>query len=173
MSVIRQGPHGQAARRRGPHSSQARVALRRDAGWIDASCIERLTRSDFDARPGKRTVLLGIDEVAELWRALGDPTRCSADPVTVAALRLPILTGQREREVTDATWDEFDLDRAIWKIPAKRTKSERAHLVHLAPQAPAIFPGCGPGSATGTTLFRRRSATTSRSSVAASTLRCC
>lgn len=104
-------------------------------GWIEKSCIERLSRNDFDARPRKRDVVLGLDEVAELWRALGDAARCTADPITIAALRMLILTGQREREVTDASWDEFEFATGIWKIPAKRTKSGRAHIVHLAPQA--------------------------------------
>jgi integrase len=106
---------------------------------VDTSCIAPLTRKDFDARPRKRDVVLSIDEVAELWRALGDTSRCTADAVTIAALRLLILTGQREREVTDAEWDEFDLDAGAWKIPAHRTKSRRAHLVHLAPQALVIL----------------------------------
>jgi integrase len=89
--------------------------------WVDQSCIATLVRSDFDAKPRKRDVVLGIDEVAKLWQALRDPNRCKADAVTVAALQMLILTGQREREVTDAEWSEFDLDAGIWKIPASRT----------------------------------------------------
>jgi integrase len=54
-------------------------------------------------------------------------------------LRLLILTGQREREVTDALWSEFDLDGARWCLPASRTKSGRSHVIHLAPQAIAIL----------------------------------
>lgn len=107
--------------------------------WVETSCIEKLTRKDFDARPVKRDVTLRLDELAEIWRALHDPQRCKSDPVTVAAMKLLILTGQREREVTDAEWPEFDLDAGLWKIPAARTKKERAHLVHLAPQAVAIL----------------------------------
>lgn len=107
--------------------------------WISTSCIERLTRRDFDAKPVKRSTVLRIDEVVELWRALNDSQRCKSDPVTIAALKLVTLTGQREREVTDAEWKEFDLDAGIWKIPASRTKKERAHLVHLAPQAVKIL----------------------------------
>jgi len=106
--------------------------------WITVSCIERLTRKDFDARPKKREVTLSLQEVGELWRALEDP-RQTADAITLAALRLLILTGQREREVSDAKWTEFDLDNGVWKIPATRTKSGRAHLVHLAPQALAVL----------------------------------
>lgn len=54
-------------------------------------------------------------------------------------MKLLILTGQRESEVTEAEWTEFDLTVGLWKIPAERTKSVRAHLVHLAPQAVAII----------------------------------
>jgi integrase len=107
--------------------------------WVSTSCIERLTRKDFDARPVKRDTVLRIDEVVELWRVLHDPLCCKADPVTIAALKLVVLTGQREREVTDAEWKEFDLDAGLWKIPATRTKKERAHLVHLTPQAVKIL----------------------------------
>jgi integrase len=107
--------------------------------WLSASCIEPLVRKDFDARPVKRDVTLRMDELAELWRALGDSSRCKAHPVSVAALRILILTGQREREVTDAQWGEFDLGAGVWRIPAARTKKGRAHLVHLAPQALAII----------------------------------
>jgi len=107
--------------------------------WVGASPIEGVTRRDVDAKPGKREVTLRLDELAQLWRVLHDPRRCKADPVTVAALKLLILTGQREREVTDAEWPEFDLDAGLWHIPATRTKKQRAHLVHLAPQAVAIL----------------------------------
>ncbi|MBZ0104610.1 MAG: integrase arm-type DNA-binding domain-containing protein [Sulfuricella denitrificans] len=112
--------------------------------WIETSCIEKLTRKDFDAKPNKRDVTLRLDELAVIWRALDDPARCKSDPITVAAMKILILTGQREREVTDAEWAEFDLKAGLWKIPAARTKKERAHLVHLAPQAIAILEGVKP-----------------------------
>jgi len=112
--------------------------------WIETSCIEKLTRKDFDAKPNKREVTLRLDELAEVWRALDDPARCKSDPVTVAAMKILILTGQREREVTDAEWSEFDLKTGLWRIPATRTKKDRAHLVHLAPLAIAILEGLKP-----------------------------
>lgn len=114
-----------------------RYAESRD--WVKESCIERLKRSDFDARPRKREVALRLDELAQLWRAFGDPARCKADPVTVAAWKVLALTGQREREVCGAEWFEFDLDAGEWHLPAGRTKKIRAHLVHLAPQTAEIL----------------------------------
>jgi len=107
--------------------------------WVATSCVEELSRRDFDAKPRKRDVTLRFDELAVVWRTLDDPKKCKADPVTVAAMKLLILTGQRESEVCEALWEEFDLDKGLWRIPAERTKSDRAHLVHLAPQAAKIL----------------------------------
>ena len=59
-------------------------------------------------------------------------------------MKLLILTGQRESEVCDAEWTEFELTAGLWKIPAERTKTKRAHLVHLAPQAVAILEALKP-----------------------------
>lgn len=114
-----------------------RFAESRD--WLVESCIERLKRSDFDARPRRREVALRLDELAQVWKAISDPTRCKADPVTIAALKILALTGQREREVCDAEWFEFDLEAGEWRLPAGRTKKTRANLVHLAPQAVEIL----------------------------------
>jgi len=36
-------------------------------------------------------------------------------------------------------WSEFDLDAAVWTIPATRAKMRRAHRIPLAPQAIEIL----------------------------------
>lgn len=114
-----------------------RFAVERE--WLADSPIEKLTRATFDAKPRKRDVTLRLDELAVIWRALDNPAQCKSDPVTIAAMKLLILTGQRESEVCEAEWTEFDLDAGLWRLPAERTKTKRAHLVHLAPQAVAIL----------------------------------
>lgn len=48
-------------------------------------------------------------------------------------VRLLVYTGQRLREVAEARWAEFDLDGALWTIPAERAKNDVAHEVPLAP----------------------------------------
>lgn len=108
--------------------------------WIrGVSPIEQLTRAAFGAKPTKRDVTLRMDELTAIWRTLDNPHFCKSDPVTIAAMKLLILTGQRESEVCEAEWAEFDLTAGLWRLPAERTKSGRAHLVHLAPQAVAIL----------------------------------
>lgn len=45
----------------------------------------------------------------------------------------------RPGELCAAGWTEFDLDGAVWIIPAKRTKMRRPHRVPLSMQALAIL----------------------------------
>jgi integrase len=48
------------------------------------------------------------------------------------ALEFAILTAARSGEVLGARWKEFDLDRAVWTIPAVRMKAGREHRVPLS-----------------------------------------
>ena len=57
------------------------------------------------------------------------------DPHTVNGLRLLILTATRPGEVRGARWPEFDLDAALWIIPAARMKMRNEHRVPLSLQA--------------------------------------
>lgn len=51
------------------------------------------------------------------------------------ATKLLMITGVRTIELRAALWQEFDLDNAIWEIPAERMKMRRSHLVPLSTQA--------------------------------------
>jgi integrase len=57
------------------------------------------------------------------------------DPSTAHALRLVILSATRPGETRGARWAEFDLDAAVWTIPAERMKMRNEHLVPLSSQA--------------------------------------
>lgn len=57
------------------------------------------------------------------------------DPQTQHALQLLILTATRPDEIRGALWSEFDLDAAVWIIPATRTKMSLEHRVPLSRQA--------------------------------------
>ena len=51
------------------------------------------------------------------------------------ALEFAILWAARSGEVFGARWDELDLDRAVWTIPAARMKAGREHRVPLSKPA--------------------------------------
>jgi len=52
--------------------------------------------------------------------------------VAARALEFTILTAARTGETIGATWDEIDLDAAIWVIPGSRMKAGKAHRVPLS-----------------------------------------
>jgi len=58
---------------------------------------------------------------------------------TVLALKLMALTYVRTVELRKASWEEFDLDNAMWSIPSERMKMRRPHLVPLSRQAVAAL----------------------------------
>ena len=60
-------------------------------------------------------------------------------PTTHAALGLAPYVFVRPGELRQAEWAEFDLDGAVWSIPAKKMKMRRPHRVPLARQAVAIL----------------------------------
>jgi len=51
------------------------------------------------------------------------------------ALEFAILTAARSGEVLGARWDEFDVDEAVWTLPATRMKAGRGHRVPLSRRA--------------------------------------
>lgn len=55
------------------------------------------------------------------------------------ALEFAILTAARSGEVRGATWEEIDLDAALWIIPAERMKAKKEHRVTLNEGAAAIL----------------------------------
>jgi integrase len=55
------------------------------------------------------------------------------------ALVFVILTASRTGEVRLAKWQEFDLEQAVWTVPAERMKAKRRHRVPLCPATLAIL----------------------------------
>jgi len=64
-----------------------------------------------------------------------------------AYLRVLLLVGARRCEVSDARWQEIDLDRGEWLVPAARMKGGRDHLILLSPTTAKLIgalPKIGP-----------------------------
>lgn len=55
--------------------------------------------------------------------------------VTRLAMKLMAMTFVRTGELIGARWDEFDIERARWDIPAERMKMRTPHIVPLSTQA--------------------------------------
>ena len=81
-------------------------------------------------------------------------------PIVRAALQLAPMLFQRPGELRAAAWAEFDLDAALWTIPAARMKRRvdgkkngDPHLVPLPTQAVEILRKLHPLTGRGTLLF--------------------
>lgn len=62
----------------------------------------------------------------------GNPA--NAEPQTIRALQLLLLTFVRPSELIESKWDEFDFQTRIWTIPAERMKGAKgSRIEHLVP----------------------------------------
>jgi integrase len=55
------------------------------------------------------------------------------------ALHLLVLTMARKSDLVESTWAEFDLDHALWTIPAARLNASEDRIVYLPRQAVALL----------------------------------
>lgn len=79
------------------------------------------------------------EELPALLRKIDTYDTDTGDTLTRLALQLMEATFVRTSELIGAKWAEFDLDAAVWAIPAERMKMKTEHLVPLSRQALAIL----------------------------------
>lgn len=106
-----------------------RYAMARD--WVENSPAEAIPNPSIDV---PRDRFLDMNEVKRVYRAadlLGYPF--------TGFIKMMILTGQRRTEVAAMRWADFDLEAGNWTLASEDTKSSRAHLVPLSPQAIEIL----------------------------------
>lgn len=77
----------------------------------------------------------------EIGQLLRDLDTQGGNYQTGCAFRLMWLTLARPGEVIEAQWSEFDLDAAIWRIPAERMKKRKEHVIPLPHQAVELLRG--------------------------------
>ena len=87
---------------------------------------QKLTRGHHAAMP-----------FADVPQFLADLRQRSA--LAALALEFTILTAARTGETLAARWDEIDIARKIWTVPAVRMKGGREHRVPLSPRVLAIL----------------------------------
>lgn len=85
-------------------------------------------------KPVKKTnhTRLSEKELPELLRKIDG---YDGQPLTRLALQLMALTFVRTGELIGARWNEFDLTKKEWRIPAERMKMKSPHIVPLSNQA--------------------------------------
>ena len=77
---------------------------------------------------------LSLEEIGSYWKALDQEPSAPA-----AAVRLCILTAQRQQNVLGMRLDQLALDDRLWIIPASATKTSRTYKVPLSTAAAGII----------------------------------
>ena len=89
-------------------------------------------------------------EIGALLRVIADYRGAE---VTRCALKLAPLVFVRPGELRQAEWAEMQLDQAEWRIPAKKMKMKRDHIVPLSTQSIAILEDIQPLTGSGRYVF--------------------
>jgi len=116
----------QANRTRSTLTSFLNWAMRE--GLIDSN--PALATNKYSERPRDR--VLTNAELRALWLAL--PQGDFGD-----ILKILILTGAREREISDLHWDEINLEKGVIELPAYRVKNRRKHVIPISGAVRAIL----------------------------------
>jgi integrase len=133
-TVESRGKHESAVRLRAMIGQVFRYAVA--TGRADSDPTGALKGAIATPAENHRAAIIEPKAFGALLRSVAD---YQGSPETNAGVQLLALTFVRPGELRSAEWSEFDLDGALWSIPAGKMKMRRPHRVPLAPQAVAIL----------------------------------
>ena len=125
--------------------TQRRLRQRLDAVFEDAiflkrcnsnpaAAVKRKLREQQQRQQSEGFAALPYREAAAFMTRLR-----GAPGVAARCLEFTMLTAARTSEALLAEWREFDLDGAVWTVPAERMKGRQEHIVHLPPASVAAL----------------------------------
>ncbi|SDG72072.1 tyrosine-type recombinase/integrase [Propionivibrio dicarboxylicus] len=90
--------------------------------------------SDAGGKEESRDRWLTREEIIQLFQVMREMLG-TFSVENLYAVRLLLLLAVRKEELIAAPWSEFDLDNAVWHLPAERTKTSSAIDIPLPPLA--------------------------------------
>lgn len=98
-------------------------------------------RGHLDKLLAKRKVTDKCNHAALPWTEIPRfyAALCECNDLSSLAIRLTVLCAVRTNETLGARWSEFDLDEALWSIPAARMKRSKVHRVPLSEEAVRVL----------------------------------
>ena len=121
--------HGPVASNRARAALSACYAWAIGQGLADTNPVVGTTRVGVER---ERERVLTADEISVIWPLLGEEDHARI-------VKLLLLTGQRRGEVAGMSWAELNLERALWSLPAARTKNGLPHDVPLSAQVLSVL----------------------------------
>ena len=119
----------------------AEVENLREPAGSGRSIVETVTRSLPKAAAVRHHRALHFSDVAAALVKVDGHPRISR--MVQLALRFGVLTAARQAEVRRATWEEFDLESAVWTVPEAHMKRHRQHRVPLSTGALTVLEELG------------------------------
>jgi integrase len=108
-------------------------------GWRSGENPARWRGHLKNALPARQKLARGHHAAMPYAKVPAYVTRLQfAEAMAARGLEFLILTASRSGEVLGAKWPEFDLEEAVWTVPAERMKAGKEHRVPLSPRAVAI-----------------------------------
>jgi integrase len=108
-------------------------------GWRSGENPARWRGHLKNALPARQKLARGHHAAMPYAKVPAYVTRLQfAAAMAARGLEFLILTASRSGEVLGAKWPEFDLEEAVWTVPAERMKAGKEHRVPLSPRAVAI-----------------------------------
>ncbi len=110
-------------------------------GIATGRCTRNLTadlRGALTPHVKQHQAVVRPEELPDLLKAIAKYDEIGGKQ-TRLALQLLAQTFVRTNELIGAEWTEFDLDQALWSIPAGRMKMKTEHLVPLSSQSLTIL----------------------------------
>lgn len=127
LHTIEKTGHIETARRVAQICGQV-TRYARLTGIVPADAASGLTEA-LTARPAQHfAAITEPEKIGHLLRAIDE---YQGEPSTCYALRILPYVFVRSSELRGATWDEIDLEKGEWIIPAERMKMRRPHVRQL------------------------------------------
>ncbi len=95
---------------------------------LERNPVAGVKKPDMGMQPKER--VLSPYEIRSLWGAL-ETESVRFSPLTIAAIRLVLLTGQRVQEILRTRWDQTNLAEKTWTFPRSQTKVKRPNLLPI------------------------------------------
>ena len=109
-------------------------AIARD--WVDAHPLAGLTKEKIGGRQKERDRYLSEEEIIELKKRLPVANLLHT---TERAIWIMLSTCCRVGELSQAQWNDVDLEQGVWCIPAGNSKNAKDHTIFLSDFAKRQF----------------------------------
>lgn len=106
-------------------------------GLITSDPVQATRGAIAQPRARNHSAIIDPQELARLLRLIDEYSH--RNKLCGAALQLMCLLYPRPGELRQADWQEFDLENAVWTVPAARMKMRRPHAKPLASQAVTLL----------------------------------